>query len=87
MSFTLAIDDELDSLLRDEAKKTGKSASDIASSLLRAALEKPKAASSTEFQVHPHSGAFAPGVNTAKLSRLADELEAEAFVEGQDKGS
>ena len=85
MSHTLSIDDELDSLLRDEAKKTGRSAADVAASLLRAALVKPKAATQKVFRIQPHRGAFAPGVRPAKLNRLADELEDEAFLERQRK--
>lgn len=83
MSQTLTIDDELDSLLRDEARKTGRSAAEVAASLLRAALAKPKAAMTEVFRIQPHPGAFAPGVTVTKLNRLVDELEDEAFLQRQ----
>ena len=87
MSLTLSIDDELDSLLRDEARKTGRTATDVAASLLRAALVKPKANTPKVFRIQPHRGAFASGIKTTKLNRLADELEDAAFLERQGKAS
>lgn len=83
MSQTLTIDDELDSLLRDEARKTGRSAAEVAAALLRAALAKPKAAMTEVFRIQAHPGAFAPGVPLAKFNRFADELEDAAFLEQQ----
>jgi hypothetical protein len=75
MPITLAVDDELGTLLRYEAKRTGRSTTDVATSLLRAALEKPKTVAARPFRIQSHPGKFAPGIEPKKLNYLLAEQE------------
>jgi hypothetical protein len=82
MPATLLLDDELDSLLRMEAQNSGRTAEQVAASLLRAALVRPSPrVSPIAFRIQPHLGVFAPGVNFRKLNQLADDLDTSAFLE------
>lgn len=85
MPTTLTLDDDLAGLLRDAAQKSGQPVSEMAFSLLRAALGKPThlPPSSVPFRVRPHQGVFAPGVPLKKLNQLAEELDVDAFLAQQ----
>lgn len=82
MPTTLTLDDDLSRLLRSAAEQKGKSVSDIALQLLRAALGKapPPQPAKEPFRIRPHHGVFAPGVPLAKLNRLADEIDTAEFL-------
>lgn len=81
MPATLLLDDELDTLLRMETRKSGRTATEVASSLLRAALARPSpTATPTVYRITLHQGAFAPGVNPHKLNQLADDLNTGKFL-------
>lgn len=85
MPTTLTLDDDLAGLLRDAAQRKGQPVAEVAFSLLRAALGKPAQAfpASVPFRIRPHQGVFAPGIPLQKLNRLADELDADAFLARQ----
>ena len=85
MPTTLTLDDDLAKLLRAAAQQRGKPLSEMGLSLLRSALGKPTAepATAEPFRIRPHNGVFAPGVPLKKLNRLADDLDADAFLTRQ----
>lgn len=89
MPTTLTLDDELARLLTAAAQQKGQPMTEVAATLLRAALGKPAPAPApvpapTEpYRIHPHHGTFAPGIPLRKLNRLADELDTEAFLARQ----
>lgn len=82
MPTTITIDDDLAGLLQSAAQQKGRPVTEVAATLLRSALGKPvtKTARTTPYRIHPHHGAFAPGISLTKLNRLADELDTDAFL-------
>lgn len=82
MRTTLTLDDDLAALLKERARQLGVSFKVMVNKAIRAGLsaemQLPKAPAP---RVEPHSFGFRPGIDTDKLGQLADELEAEEFVE------
>ncbi len=85
MRTTLSLDDDLAGLLKRRARELGISFKESVNRAIRAGLgeaatprrrEAPKTIS--------HSFGFRPGIDLDKLGQLADELEAESFVEKLD---
>ena len=83
MPLTLTIQDDVAALLEAEAVQRQQSVPVVAMSLLRRALAANTAPESRPtsvgepFRIQPHLGGFAFGVNPAKLTQLADELDLE----------
>jgi hypothetical protein len=87
MRTTLTIDDDLAGLLKRRARELGLPFKDVVNRTLRAGLGKeaaprPHAAPKTI----PHAFGFRPGFDLDKLNQFADELESEAYAEGQRSG-
>ncbi len=81
MRTTLTLDDDLAGLLARRAREMGISFKEAVNRAIRAGLgeaAKPKVRAP---RTVPHSFGFRPGIDLDKLNQLADELEAEAFVQ------
>lgn len=84
MRTTLTIDDDLAGLLKRRSRELGMSFKDVVNRTLRAGLgEEAKQRQQPVPKVIPHAFGFRPGIDLDKLNQLADELEAEAYVAGQ----
>ena len=82
MRTTLTLDDDLAGLLKRRAHELDIPFKEVVNRTIRAGLG---AAATTERRpvprTIPHSFGFRPGIDLDKLGQLADELEAEAYVE------
>lgn len=83
MRTTLTLDDDLAGALKKRAHATGRSFKAVVNEAIRrglstgsALLDEPE-----PFRVQPHSCGFRPGIDTAKLNQLVDELELEEAAE------
>ena len=82
MRTTLTLDDDLAGLLKERARELGIPFKEAVNRTIRAGIGKADAT-----RRHPapktisQSFGFRPGIDLDKLGQLADELEAEAFVE------
>jgi len=82
MRTTLTLDDDLDGLLRRQAKQAGVSFTEIVNRTLRAGLAREAASpESNPPRKVPHAFGFPRGVDLDRLNQLADELEAAALAE------
>ena len=82
MRTTLTIDDDLAGILKQRAREQGIPFKEAVNRTIRAGLgETPKAYRGAVPRTKPHSFGFRPGVDLDKLGQLADELEAENFVD------
>ena len=85
MRTTLTLDDDLAGLLKRRARELGIPFKEAVNRTIRAGLgtaaviERPPAP-----RTIPHSFGFRPGIDLDKLGQLADELEAEAYLEKLD---
>ena len=83
---TLTLDDDLAGLLKQHAQQSGVSFKEAVNRVIRAGLERVTTAKPTAPPEMPsYSLGFRPGVDLDKLNQLADELEAEAFLESWQK--
>jgi plasmid stability protein len=83
MRTTLTLDDDLALLLRERARRSGKSFKEVLNTALRKALQqgnKPEPPL-PRFQVQPKACGFRSGVDFEKLNQLYDELSLEDFQE------
>lgn len=80
MRTTLTIEDTVAERLREEAALGRRSFKEIVNAALRKGLELDSPKPRTPFRVKPHSSAFRPGIDTARLNQLVDELETERFA-------
>lgn len=79
---TLTLDDDLSGLLAKRARELGISFREVVNRTIRAGLgEAAKPRARAVPKTIPHSFGFKPGIDLDKLNQLADELEAEAFVD------
>ena len=86
MRTTLTIDDDLAAILKREAASKGLSFKALVNDSLRKGLAKDQALPSRKtFKVRPHPMGLRPGIDPTKLNQLADELEAEAYLEKRAK--
>lgn len=86
MRTTLTLDDDLAGLLQTRARELGIPFREMVNRAIRAGLgELARPAPGTAPRTQPHSFGFKPGIDLDKLNQLADELEAEAFVEAWRK--
>jgi hypothetical protein len=82
MRTTLTLEDDLAGLLKRRARELGIPFKEVVNRTIRAGLgEAAKARPHSTPKTIPHSFGFKPGIDLDKLGQLADELEAEAFVE------
>lgn len=81
MRTTLTIDDDLASLLREEAIRQGLPFKQVLNRTLRLGLRAASGATKREpFRVEPHPLGLRPGIDPTKLNQLADEIETEAYL-------
>lgn len=84
MRTTLTLDDDLAGLLKDRARELGIPFKEAVNRTIRVGLGQAAAVRQGPApHTMPHSFGFRPGIDLDKLGQLADELEAEAFVEKQ----
>lgn len=89
MRTTLTLDDDLVALVKRRARQLGIPFKDMMNRVVRAGLatemEPPRGGEVP--RTKPHSFGFRPGVDLDRLNQLADELEAEAFLESWNRQS
>lgn len=83
MRTTLTLDDDLAESLKKRARATGRSFKTVVNEVIRRGLSTgaEPLPELEPFRVEPHSCGFRPGIDTAKLNQLVDELELEAFAD------
>jgi hypothetical protein len=79
MRTTLTLDPDVAERLRQETASGRRSFKAVVNERLRIGLGIVPKRSRRKFRVEPHRSAYQPGVDSAKLNQLVDELEAEAF--------
>jgi hypothetical protein len=82
MRTTLTLDDDLAGLLKQRAHELGVPFKEAVNRTIRAGLgDAASARRNPAPKTIPHSFGFRPGIDVDKLGQLADELEAESFVD------
>jgi hypothetical protein len=82
MRTTLTLDDDLAALLKQRAQRLGISFKEMVNRAIRSGLgTEPGAGRQPPIKTEPHSFGFRPGIDLDRLNQLADELEADSFVE------
>ena len=85
---TLTLDDDLGGILTKRARELGISFREVVNRTIRAGLgEAAKRREGVPPKTIAHSFGFKPGIDLDKLNQLADELEAEAFIESWKKST
>ncbi len=79
MRTTVTLDKDVERMLRDAMHRTRKSFKETLNSALRVGLGR-KPAVKRPFVVKARPMTLQPGIDPAGLNKLADELEADAFV-------
>ena len=78
MRTTLTIDSDVERLLRREMRRTNRSMKAVVNDALRVGLgTRGKPPRARLFRVEPHAFGFKPGIDTGRLNRLVDEMEAD----------
>lgn len=81
MRTTVTLDPDVDRLLKDTVRKSGKSFKEVLNRAVRMALTTPTTAQTGKpFRVRARHLGLRPGIDAGALNRLADELEVEEFV-------
>lgn len=83
MRTTLTLEPEVAEKLKQEASATRQSFKKIVNSALKRGLAMEAPRKRKPFRVKAHSSAYAPGVDSLRLNRMADELETDAWIEKQ----
>lgn len=81
MRTTLTIEPDVERLLRQEMRRTGRTMKAVVNDALRAGLGaggKPR--SVPPYAVEAHDFGFRPGVDTDRLNRLVDDTDIERLV-------
>ncbi len=77
MRTTLTVENQVDVLLRDLAKKQNRSYKDVINeALLRGIQTLAEAAPPDVYRIEPVETGFLPGVDSGKLNQLSDDIEA-----------
>lgn len=87
MRTTLTLDPDIAAYLKEKSKSEDKSFKETVNEVLRAGIAPAQRTRQTKFKVKAHRGGFVTGVDQLKLNQLHDELETEAFLEKERKGS
>ena len=82
MRTTLTLDPDIFFSLKETARREGKPFKEVVNEKLRIGLNPSPAQPGNEkkFKVVPKHCGFRPGIDTARLNQISDELEAEEFV-------
>lgn len=83
MRTTLTLDNDVVALLREETERSRRPFKDVVNQALRMALRVNLGSGREPFRVRPRDFRLRPGIDPDKLTQLADELEAEAFMQRQ----
>lgn len=83
MRTTLSIDSDVAERIRQELRSGKRSLKAVINDRLRAGFGMVPHAPRSTFRVEPHSSDYLPGIDTAKLNQVLDELEVEAFNQRQ----
>lgn len=78
MRTTLTLDSDVAERIRQELASGRRTLKDVVNERLRAGFGITPASPRRRFKVEPHHSAYQPGIDTAKLNQLIDELEMEA---------
>jgi hypothetical protein len=83
MRTTVTLDADVERLLKTEASRRGGSFKKALNEAVRRAFRPgPAAGSAPPFVVKAKSMGLRPGIDPARLSELADEMETDAFLAG-----
>lgn len=81
MRTTVTLDPDVERLLKDTVRKSGKSFKEVLNRAVRMALTTPTTAPTRKpFRVRARRLGLRPGIDAGALNRLADELEVEESV-------
>jgi len=75
MRTTLTLDPDVGALLEQEVHRARKPFKQVVNEALRRALSGARPRKVERYELVPHHGGAAPGVDPGALNRLADELE------------
>lgn len=78
---TVTLDPDVEQLLRDAMQRRRQSFKETLNQAIRNGLADLAGKSQKPFRVHGQPMGLRPGIDPARLNQLADELEAEHFVE------
>ena len=84
MRTTVTLDPDVERYIKEACHKRKKSFKRVLNDALRESLQ-PKKSGHT--LLAPRSMGLAPGIDPRRLSELADELEADAFLAAEQQGS
>ena len=78
MRTTFTIEPDVERLVQQTMRRTGRSMTAVINEALRLGLgARRQKARAPRFTVEPHDFGFKPGIDTDRLNQLVDELEAE----------
>lgn len=78
MRTTLTLDSDVAERIRQELASGRRTLKDVINERLRVGFGITPVSPRRRFKVEPHHSAYQPGIDTAKLNQLIDELEMEA---------
>lgn len=78
MRTTLSIDSDVAERIRQEIHAGKRTLKEVINDCLRISFGMTQRDDAAPFRVEPHSSAYHPGFDTAKLNQALDELDAEA---------
>lgn len=86
MRTTVTLDEDVERLLRDAVRKSGRSFKEVLNRAVREGLARtaPRPAGKP-FRVKARPMGLRPGIDAGTLNRLLDEMEVEAFLEKQQR--
>jgi hypothetical protein len=81
MRTTVTIDPETERLIRLAMAERGQSFKQVINEAIQRALADVQAEPEPPFEVRPRAMGLRPGLDPSRLNALADELEADAYLE------
>lgn len=78
MRTTLSIDSDVAERIRQEVRTGKRSLKQVINDCLRIGFGMATREHHSPFRVEPHSSAYQPGLDTAKLNQVLDDLDAES---------
>ena len=85
MRTTVTLDPDVERLVRDTVRKSGRTFKEVLNRAVREGLaphSNPRG--NKPFRIKARRMGLRPGIDPAALNRLVDELEVESFVDRQD---